>query len=97
MSHWRLISLVVLCAAVASPAMASVVFNLDTPFPTDPAPDGPAPWLTATFTTVGPDTVTLTMQANLTNDNFVGGQTGFGWGFNFSGDPSGLGFAFVSG
>ncbi|HEY9112347.1 MAG TPA: hypothetical protein VIM92_11315 [Rhodanobacteraceae bacterium] len=71
---------------LATPAVAvpvSQTINLDQVF-TGNTPDGPAPWLTATFTyDVGSTTGTLVLQSNLSDSDFVQGAMGVtGWGFN---------------
>lgn len=71
---------------LATPAVAvpvSQTINLDQIF-TGNTPDGPAPWLTATFTYDEGSTMgTLVLQSNLSDSDFVQGANGVtGWGFN---------------
>jgi hypothetical protein len=71
---------------LATPAIAvpvSQTINLDQVF-TGNTPDGPAPWLTATFTyDVGSTTGTLVLQSKFSDSDFLQGATGVtGWGFN---------------
>lgn len=85
----------ILVAAVAwlglsTPAFATPItqtFNLDQVF-TGNIPDGPTPWLTATFTyDTGSTTGTLVLTSNLSDADFVQGATGVsGWGFYLSGN-----------
>ena len=73
------------CAAVASaaPAVANTItFQLDERFG-GYAPKGPGPWLTATFTDIGPDAIELTLNATgLRRGEFLGNS-----GFLFNLDP----------
>jgi hypothetical protein len=92
-----------LCTSVLSAALfaasaqaGAVTFSLGTEFSGATAPEGPAPWLTATFDDSygGPNTVRLTMTAGgLTDNEFVGK-----WYFNLDPalTPAGLSFAPVS-
>jgi len=67
---------------MASEADAQVAFPLDTEFSGATAPQGTAPWTTATFVNNGSNTVRLTMSAfNLVASEFVSV-----WLFNF--DPA---------
>ena len=72
-----LFSVLTLSAIWAVPAAASTVtFEFDTPLPTMINPDGAAPWLTAVFVDIDPNTpgaVYLTLTANLINSNFISG------------------------
>ena len=72
--------------ALATPALATPIsqtINLNQVY-TGNTPDGPAPWLTATFTyDSGSTTGTLVLQSKLSASDFVQGATGVtGWGFN---------------
>jgi hypothetical protein len=61
-------------AAGATTANAEVItINLDREFSGGTAPSGPAPWLTATFTDIGANTVRLDMSraATLANGEFI--------------------------
>ena len=63
-------------------AQASLILELDNHFGTIiTPPQGPTPWLTATFTDVVPGTVTLELKTNLIDSERVKD-----WGFNL--DPS---------
>jgi hypothetical protein len=105
----RYLALSLTMAAFASPAMGSILINLNTPFPEDastlkPAPDGTAPWLTAEFKQVAANQVQLSLTSFLVAGNDVrGGQGGgpvqWGWGFNFNPvkDVTKLAFSLVSG
>ncbi len=73
---------------LASPAFATTqTINLNQIY-TGYIPDGPSPWLTATFTyTPGSKTGTLTLQSNLSSADFLQGWNGVtGWGFYLSGN-----------
>lgn len=74
-------------AAVGSANASVITFNLDTVVTGD-TPNGPSPWLTATFTDSGADEVTLKLMANYTGGDFLKGQDGpnttLGWGFNLA-------------
>lgn len=73
---------------LASPAFATTqTINLDQIY-TGFIPDGPSPWLTATFTyTPGSTTGTLVLQSNLSASDFVQGANGVtGWGFYLDGN-----------
>lgn len=77
----------------------STTINLDTLF-AGATPDGPSPWLTATFASqVGSTTGTLTLTSNLINWNFVQGLNSsiapIGWAFFL--DQTVTGFTCVSG
>lgn len=77
---------------LATPAVAvpvSQTINLDQVF-TGNTPDGPAPWLTATFTyDVGSTTGTLVLQSKFSDSDFLQGATGVtGWGFNIDQTPA---------
>lgn len=84
-----LLGLTLLAGAAASPALAtpiSTTLNLGTVY-TGNIPDGAGPWLTATFTSnTGSTTGTLTLQANLTDSDFVKGANDkvAGWAFYLS-------------
>lgn len=72
----------------ASPAFATTqTINLNQVY-TGYIPDGPSPWLVATFTyTPGSTTGTLTLQSHLSDADFVQGWNGVtGWGFYLSGN-----------
>lgn len=73
---------------LASPAFATVqTINLNQVF-TGYIPDGPAPWLSATFTyDPGSTTGTLVLTSHLHDADFVQGDSGVtGWGFYLSGN-----------
>lgn len=76
--------------ATATPALATPVtqtINLNQVY-TGFTPDGPPPWLTATFTfDPGSTTGTLVLQSDLSASGFVQGANGVtGWGFFLSGN-----------
>ncbi len=59
---------------IAGSALASIIaFDLSKPFIGKDNPDGSPPWLTAVFNddTGNPNTVELTLTANLIDDNFI--------------------------
>jgi hypothetical protein len=69
----------------AGPALASpVTINLDQVF-TGATPDGPTPWLVATFEQTGSNTGTLTLTSHLTAPDFIQGlnsaSSTVGWAF----------------
>lgn len=73
---------------LVSPAFATTqTINLNQIY-TGNIPDGPSPWLTATFTyTEGSKTGVLTLKSNLSDSDFVQGWNGVtGWGFYLSGN-----------
>jgi hypothetical protein len=72
-------------------ASADLVIDLNTTI-NGSSPSGSTPWATATFHTVSPGTVTLTLDNLLGSTQFI--PT---WLFNFSGDASALTFSYVSG
>ncbi|MEW6263269.1 MAG: VPLPA-CTERM sorting domain-containing protein [Thermodesulfobacteriota bacterium] len=74
--------LLVLPLILTGPVQASTLtFYINTPFPDNPDPDGPAPWLTALFEDQPDGKVQLTLSANLSASDFVSN-----WYFNV--DPS---------
>ncbi len=80
MKRYLLLLGVALCLARAPTAEAMVMFNYDSTF-SGTFPAGAPPWLTATFETLQPDSVRLTMRAaGLSGTEFVSG-----WYFNL--DP----------
>jgi hypothetical protein len=86
----------ILVLGLATNGLATLILPLDYTFSGD-NPAGTLPWLTATFTDVGPGTVTLTMDATgLSGSEFLGGKA---WYFNFNPgkNVTALGFVFVSG
>lgn len=89
-----------LFVAVAGSAVATpLTLNLDTVITGD-TPDGTAPWLTATFTSATPDSVTLVLSAaGLGGSDFIQGGTNgnFGWAFNYGDDAGNLLFGCLSG
>lgn len=70
-----------------SASTISTTIDLNTVF-TGNTPDGPAPWLTASFTSnVGLSTGTLTLQSLLSGSDFLQGANGVtGWAFYLSGN-----------
>jgi len=70
--------------AVATPVLQTI--NLDQVY-TGNTPDGPTPWLTATFSyDSGSTTGTLVLQSHLSDSDFEQGATGVtGWGFDIDG------------
>src|SRR5260221_8298852 len=97
--YW-ILNLAVICAvnllfsrtasAAAAPAASSIIYNFDHTL-TGVAPAGPTPWLSATFSASGADSVQLTLSASgLTGNEFVGQ-----WYFNLnpSLNPASLAFA----
>jgi hypothetical protein len=105
---WRgdvLIGLIFALAAWFSPISASgtgITYEFDTPFPTDPSPDGPGPWIQASFADVSPGTVLMTITSlNLISGEFVQGNgagAGGGLFFNLNPDydPTSLAFGLIS-
>jgi hypothetical protein len=94
----RLIPVFVVVAMLFASAAAQgsvSIFELDTFFGPGTVPDGASPWLRATFEDVGANTVKLTLQSLLKNENYVGGL--FGWGFNYKGNLDSLTITPVSG
>jgi len=86
-----LLSIAIFCSVLtAGQASAQIIMPLDVEFSNpDPDPQGPTPWITATFVDVGANSVQLTMTTNnLTGNEFIGE-----WLFNF--DP-GLSLANLS-
>ena len=71
----------------ATPTAITQTFNLNQVF-TGNIPDGPAPWLSATFTyDTGSTTGTLVLTSGLSSADFIKGATGVtGWGFYLSGN-----------
>jgi hypothetical protein len=89
-----LVQVLVLTAAAMAPAFGDVVFNLNYEFSGAQSPQGPAPWLTATFSDVSTGIVQLEMStAGLINQEFVSE-----WFFNLntSYNPSNLVITHVS-
>lgn len=90
----------VLCPGSAR--ASGLLFQFDTPFPTDPDPAGPSPWIDAFFQDVSPGTVLLTItNVNLTAGEFVAGNGngangGLFFNLNPALNPAGLTFGFVS-
>ena len=87
--------------AIPLPTQAdTLTYNLNYVF-SGQTPSGPSPWLTATFTDTGLNTVRLTMDASgLSGSEFVDGKgNDKGWFFNLdpTKDPTKLTFVFVSG
>lgn len=87
MNKILLIPALALAAMIGSPAQAmpiSATLNLDTVY-TGSIPDGPAPWLVATFTSTGSTTGTLTLTSKLVSPDFVQGlnsaKGAVGWAF----------------
>lgn len=80
---WVFVAVAVLVAAGPA-AAATITFGLDVEFSGADAPEGTAPWATATFDDSfgGANTVRLTMSAN----NLVDSETVKDWLFNF--DPN---------
>lgn len=82
-------------ALSAPSALAGIVFELDTEFSGADEPEGPPPWLRATFDTIGVDTVGLTMETiGLVEEENVDV-----WYFNLdpSLDPTALSIVYHSG
>ncbi len=86
---------IIVASTVSQAAADTLILKPDVEFSVNTAPVNTPPWMTATFddSINGPNTVRLTMAAdNLAGTEFIGK-----WFFNFSGDASNLGFAYVSG
>ena len=80
-------------ATVGQAVADTLILKPDVEFSANTSPVNTPPWMTATFTDNGTDTVRLTMAAdNLTGDEFISK-----WFFNFDGDVTQLGFSHVSG
>lgn len=83
-----ILAVAVACGGMSLPALAVPVtqtIKLDQVF-TGTVPNGPAPWLTATFVydnDGSSNTGTLTLQSHLTSGDFVKGGTGQITGWNF--------------
>lgn len=83
-----ILAVAVACGGMSMPAFATPVtqtISLDQVF-TGTTPNGPAPWLTATFAydnDGSSNTGTLTLQSNLTSGGFLQGGTGQITGWNF--------------
>jgi hypothetical protein len=97
MKRRLLFSVVFLCVALMSASAYAVSFGLEIEYTGAFEPEGPMPWLAATFEDTGTNEVTLTMDAtNLRGSEFVGG-----WYFNvdetFLPDPLALDFDYQSG
>lgn len=90
----------VLCLSISHLHVSASTIELDTVI-SGATPGGTAPWLTATLTDgTGSDSgsVDLTLSASgLIPNEFIGGQGGNGWFFNFDGDATLLSFSFDSG
>ena len=93
-----------IAAVTASVSAGPVVFNLSQEFSGAAAPNGVAPWATATFTDMGSGTIRLTMDEKLQGaGEFLGKAAGGGgdrgWLFNLdpSLDAANLAFTWVSG
>lgn len=86
----RLTALVLGCSFLSVPAMAAVIFDLDTTI-NGSTPTGSPPFLTAVFQTTAVDTVQLTLTNNMPSTNFVDN-----WMFNINPLPA-LVFTWVSG
>lgn len=71
-------------------AATSILYQFNTPFPSDPNPAGSAPWVTAVFQDVSPGTVALTITAvNFTAGEFIAGNgNGASGGMFFNLNPS---------
>ena len=80
---WAVVASVALPAS-ATPTPISVTINLDTVYAGN-TPDGLAPWLTASFTSTGSSTGTLTLMSNLSSTDFLQGlnnsNSTVGWAF----------------
>jgi len=88
-----LIAFIIVASTVSQAAADTLILKPDVEFSVNTAPVNTPPWMTATFNSTDSNTVRLTMAAdNLTGTEFIGK-----WFFNFSGDASNLGFAYVSG
>lgn len=82
-------------ALMAGTQAEALTFTLDQEFSGATAPVGTPPWLSATFTQSGANTVRLTMSdVNLTDNEFV---TSWFFNLNPAKDPTQLSFAYVSG
>src|SRR5579863_756627 len=83
-------------------ANASIIYQFNTPFPTDPTPSGNGPWIDASFTDVTPGTVLLTItNVNITTSEFLkgngnGASGGLYFNLNPNDNPTALNFALVS-
>lgn len=86
----RLTALALGCSFLSVPAMAAVIFDLDTTI-NGSTPTGSPPFLTAVFQTTATDTVQVTLTNNMPSTNFVDN-----WMFNVDSLPA-LVFTWVSG
>lgn len=73
---------------------SEILYQFNTPFPSDPSPVGAAPWIDAFFSNATPGTVFLT----ITNAGFVGSELASELYFNLNPnlDPNSLIFTLVS-
>jgi hypothetical protein len=78
----------------ARTSASEILYQFNTPFPSDPSPAGSAPWIDATFSNATPGTVFLT----ITNAGFVGSEFASELYFNLNTnlDPNNLVFTLVS-
>jgi hypothetical protein len=78
------VGVVLVLAAWFGPAKANasgILFQFDTPFPSDPNPTGSGPWTDASFVNVTPGTVLLTVtNVNFSSGEFLKGSSGPGAG-----------------
>jgi hypothetical protein len=100
---------VVVCVGLAATAScptklnaSGILFQFNTPFPTDPSPAGSGPWVDAFFQNVSPGTVLLTItNVGFASGEFVGGNGngangGFFFNLNTNDNPVNLAFTLVS-
>ena len=79
-----------------------ILYQFDTPFPSDPNPAGPVPWIQAAFTDITPGTVLMTISnVNLTSGEFVkgngnGANGGLFFNLNPNDNPANLTFSLIS-
>ena len=87
------LALIFTTSTVSQAAADTLILKPDVEFSVNTAPVNTPPWMTATFESVNSNTVRLTMSAdNLSGEEFISK-----WFFNFDGNASSLGFAYVSG